>query len=196
MSLEDIISRIRTDAETEAEAIREKAAAERQETERTHARQVEEQYAKELERLKSRMLDHRRRMEFHIRREAGRRLLGARRSLIDGAITGAAGKLAALGEAGYLELVDALIAACTLTGEVEVLIAETDSRRITADYLGKRSTKERRLSLSKERHEAAGGVIFRSGRVSENATFPMIAKLAHEDLVMRLSPRVPVEGTD
>jgi vacuolar-type H+-ATPase subunit E/Vma4 len=196
MSLGDILSRVRTDADAEASAVRQDALREFLEAEETHRKVVEEAYSRELDRLRARMLDHRKRMEFHIRREAGKRILNARRTLIDDSIDGAVQKLAASGDKVYMVLIDALIGSCDLPGEVEVIISEADQSRITTDYLKKRSTKERKLTLSGERHGATGGVIFRSGKVSQNATFSMIAKLAHEEMVMRLAPMVPVEGGD
>jgi vacuolar-type H+-ATPase subunit E/Vma4 len=196
MSLEDILSRIRTDADTEAEAIRQDALREYREAEEIHGKVVEERFARELERLRTRILDHRKRMEFHNRRESARQLLNARRAIMDTAIADAVRKLAAADDKEYLALIDSLIGSCSLEGAVEVIISEADQRRITADYLKKRSTKERKLTLSGERHGGTGGVIFRSGRVSENATFSMIAELAHEDMVMRLAPMVPVKDGD
>jgi vacuolar-type H+-ATPase subunit E/Vma4 len=196
MSLEDILSRIRTDADAEAEAVRQDALREYREAEEIQGKVVAEKFSRELERLRVRILDHRKRMEFHIRRESGRQLLNARRSIMDNAIDDAVRKLAASDDKEYLLLVDSLIRSCGLEGAVEVIISEADQGRITADYLRKRSTKERKFTLSGERHNGTGGVIFRSGRVSENATFSMIAELAHEEMVMRLAPMVPVEGGD
>lgn len=196
MSLEDILSRIRTDADTEAERIRGEALRECREAEETQGRVVEEQFTRELERLRLRVLDHRKRMEFHIRREAGRRLLNARRTLLDDAIAGAVRKLTEAGDREYLELIGALIRSCDLEGEVEVIIHAGDEHRITPEFLKKLSTKKRKLVLSAERHGQTGGVILRSGRVSQNATFSMIADLFHEEMVMRLAPQVPVENGD
>jgi vacuolar-type H+-ATPase subunit E/Vma4 len=196
MSLEDILSRIRTDADAEAESVRQEALKEYREAEETHRRIVEEKFALELERLRIRILDHRKRMEFHSRRESGRQLLNARRSIMDSAIADAVRKLAASPDKEYLVLIDSLIGSCGFEGAVEVIISEADQSRITAEYLKKRSTKERKFTLSEERHVGTGGVVFRSGRVSENATFSMIAELAHEEMVMMLAPMVPVEGGD
>jgi vacuolar-type H+-ATPase subunit E/Vma4 len=196
MSLEDILSRIGTDADAEAETVRQDALKEYREAEETHRRIVEEKFALELERLRIRILDHRKRMEFHCRRESGRQILNARRSILDSAITDAVSRLAASPDKEYLALIDSLIGACGLEGTVEVITSEADQSRITAEYLKKRSTKERKLILSGERHSGTGGVIFRSDRVSENATFSMIAELAHEEMIMKLAPMVPVEGGD
>lgn len=196
MSLEAIISRVRTDAEAEAEAIRQDALRELQEAEAGHRATVEEKYTRELERLRDRILDRRKRMEFHIRRESDRELLNARRALMDRAINEAVGKLAALADAEYMKLIDALIGACDLEGDVEVIIADSDLKRITPDYLKKRSTKGMRLSLAEERHGDIGGVVFRSGKISQNATFSMISSLAHEEMIMKLAPLVPLDTGD
>ena len=196
MSLEAIISRVRTDAEAEAEAIRQDAQRELREAEEAHRKRVEEKYARELERLRGRILDRRKRMEFHITRESDRELLNARRALMDRAINEAVEKLTSLDDAEYMKLIDALIEACDLEGNVEVMIAETDSKRITAEYLKERSTREMKLALAEERHGDVGGVVFRSDKISQNATFSMIASLAHEEMIMKLAPLVPVDTGD
>ena len=112
---------------------------------------------------------------------------------MDDAIGKAAGNLAETGDDDYLEMISSLVRGCNLNGKVEVIISSTDESRITSLFLSKHSENGREFILSDERHDEAGGVIFKSGRISQNGTFPMIAELAHEDMVMMLSDLIPLE---
>ena len=193
MSLESIIARILQDAEQEAGTIRKEAEEESSRAEAEHGKKTEEQYTRELERLKTRMMDRRKRRDFHVRMEASRKVKNARRTLMDQAISKAVENLAALDDKEYLLLIDALLGGCGFDGEVSVVISPSDEKRITAAYLKSRSDKKVKFTLSDERHTAAGGVIRRSGRISQNASFSMIADLAHEEMIMKLASTVPLE---
>jgi len=139
------------------------------------------------------MMDLRKRKEFHVRMESTRKLMNARRSLMDQAITRAVEELSALEDGEYLRLIDGLLGGCGLEGEVSVVISPTDGKRITAAYLKKRSNDRVKFVLAKENHSAIGGIILRSGKISQNATFSMIADLAHEEMIMKLASAVPLE---
>ncbi len=193
MSLEAIVKKILQDAEHEAAAIRDEAEAESRKAESEHTRTIEEQYSRELERLKTRMMDLRKRKEFHVRMEASRKLMNARRSLMDKAIAMAVENLSSLGDEEYLGLIDGLLSGCGLSGEVSVVISPADGKRITAAYLKKRSDSKVKFVLAEESHSATGGIILRSGKISQNATFSMIADLAHEEMIMKLASAVPLE---
>ena len=193
MSLESIIARILQDAEQEAGIIRKDAEEECRRAEAEHGKKTEELYTRELERLKTRMMDLRKRRDFHVKMEASRKLKNARRTLMDQAISKAVENLVTLGDKEYLLLIDALLGRCGFDGEVFVIISPADEKRITSAYLKSRSDKKVKFTLSDERHTAAGGVILRSGSISQNATFSMIADLVHEEMIMKLASTVPLE---
>lgn len=194
MSLEAIEKKIREDGKAEAERIEAEAEEERRQRLEEEKEKLESQLADRHKRLKQRMEDRRQRLEAHERRAAGQRIQNARRTLIDEAIDAAVERLASLDDEEYRKLLGHLLDSCTLAGEVEVLAAEADRERVTADFLQEHSTDERRFVPAGESHSGRGGLVFRSGKISQNATFDMIAGLAHDELVMQLSAEVPLES--
>jgi vacuolar-type H+-ATPase subunit E/Vma4 len=194
MSLEAIEKRIREDGKAEAERIEAEAEAERRSRLEEEKERLRSRLADERKRLKQRMSNRRERLEAHERRQAEQRLQNARRKLIDEAVDTAVERLAALDDDAYLELLAHLLDGCTLEGEVEVLTAGEDRERVTAGFLEEHSTDDRSFILSEETHSGRGGLVFRSGKISQNATFDMLAALAHDDLVMELSSEIPLES--
>ena len=194
MSLEAIEKKIREDGKAEAERIEAEAEEERRRRLEEEKQKLDSQLDDRQKRLKQRMEDRRRRLEAHERRQAEQRMQNARRTLIDTAIDAAVDRLASLDDEEYRKLLSHLLDACTLQGEVEVLAAEGDRDRVTADLLEKHSTEERKYVLADESHSGRGGLVFRSGKISQNATFDMIAGLTHDELVMELSAEIPLES--
>ena len=193
MSLEAILSKIQTEASGKAQAIREAAEKEKQEALANHAAELEAKQSRDVEKIRSVIDEELKRKEFHVRREAARKLMNARRTMMDNAIGKAAVNLASAPDAEYLEMISSLLAGCDLSGKVEVVISSADESRITAEYLRKNSKDGREFVLAEEKHDKAGGVIFKSGKISQNGTFPMIAELAHEDIVMMLAGLMQLE---
>ncbi|MFO8182907.1 MAG: V-type ATP synthase subunit E [Candidatus Aegiribacteria sp.] len=195
MSLKAILAKIEKDAELKARAIIEAAEREREKELKEHQARMDDLFQREEEKVRARAEESRKRMEFHVRREAERKLMNARRSMIDSALDTAVDNLASAEDDDYLAMISSLLEECDLQGEVEVLISESDADRITPEFLRKHSGENRTFVLSDRRHGERGGVIFRSGDISQNGTFPMIAELAHDNLVMSLSELVPLEKT-
>jgi vacuolar-type H+-ATPase subunit E/Vma4 len=193
MSLEAILSKIEKDAEQRAGAILEKAEDERRKALEEHETRLKEEFGREAEKIRSRVDESLKKKGFHVRRAAARKLMNARRSMMDRAVDQAVENISAYGDEKYLALISALLRGCDLKGEVQVIISPADEHRITAEFLGEHSGKDRMFALSRERHGEKGGVILRSGDISQNGTFPLIAELAHEELVMELSGLIPLE---
>lgn len=195
MSLNAILSKIEKDGEHKARAIIEAAEQEREKELKEHQARMDDLLRREEEKVLARAEESRKRMEFHVRREADRKLMNARRAMIDRAVDTAVDNLASAGDDDYLAMISSLLEGCDLQGEVEVVISKSDADRITPEFLQEHSNGNRSFVLSERRHGERGGVIFRSGDISQNGTFPMIAELAHENLVMELSEIVPLEKT-
>lgn len=194
MSLEAIEKKIREDGKAEAERIEAEAEKERRKRLEEEKQKLESKLAHRQKRLKQRMEDRRRRLAAHERRGAEQRIQNARRALLDEAIDTAVERLASLDDEEYRKLLVHLLDTCTLAGEVEVLAAEADRERVTAEFLQEHSTDDRSFVLADESHSGRGGLVFRSGKISQNATFDMITGLAHDDLVMQLSAEIPLES--
>ncbi len=193
MSLEAILSRIREEAGEKAGNLLAAAEKEKNAALEKYTEELESGYRKNIEKIKSGMAEEMKRKEFHVRREAARKILNARRTMMDNAIKKAVTNLASTSDSEYLGMISSLLRSCDLQGKIEVLISRDDESRITPEYLKKHSDKNREFVISDERHPENGGVIFKSGKISQNGTFSMIAELAHEDIVMLLSNLIPLE---
>lgn len=191
MSLETIRQKIIQDAEAEGERIlsqarHEKKAALEEARARLTAR-AEKDKVRLLESLKQRKA----RLREQALRAEERSLLNTRRRLIDEALHKAVASLASSPD--YASIIESLLAGCDFTGEVEVIISAADAGRINQQFLDRHSSDMVRFRLSDQRHNARGGLILRSGRVSRNATLDMMASLVHEEMVMELSRMLPLK---
>lgn len=193
MALEEIAERIARDAREEADRIVSEAEAEKASRISEAKERLENELERDAGRLKDRIEELRHRQREHLRREADRKVQTARSTMINRAIDRAVQNLSKLGDQEYLQLISAILSQCSLTGEVEVLVCPEDEGRITEDFLSRHSDQDRRFVLSEQRHRSVGGVVLRAGDVSQNATFSMIADLAHEELVMELAAELPLE---
>ncbi len=192
MSLEAILAKIEADSARETEKILRSASEEKEEALRRASARLEEQQARDMKKQKLEMEDLRNRLEEHARREIRKKLQNRRRQLIDGAIGHAVSVLSSAADSRYLELIRQVISGCGAEGRIEVMISPGDTERITQSFLESCSDGRRQYVLSERRHDHEGGVILVSDRISYNGTFSMIAKLAHEELVMKLSSIVPL----
>jgi vacuolar-type H+-ATPase subunit E/Vma4 len=193
MSLEAILSKIERDAEEKAAAILRAAEQKRDMALQDHESKLEKEFQQQLEKLQVRIDETLKRREFHARREETRKMMNARRAMMDRAISKAVERLASAEDKRYLVMISRLLEGCDLKGEIQVIISSGDECRITEAFLKKHSDSGKKFVLSDDRHELGGGVIMRSGDISQNGTFPMIAKLAHEQLIMKLSSLIPLE---
>jgi vacuolar-type H+-ATPase subunit E/Vma4 len=193
MSLEKIISRIKGEAGQRSEAIRDAAEKNKNAILKDHAEELEVRHKRDIEKAENRIIEDRKKKEFHARREASRTVMNARRAMMDAAIEKAVSNLAESGDTEYLGMIKCLLNSCDLKGKVNVIISPSDEDRITPSYLREHSSPEREFMLSEERHSEKGGIILNTGKISQNGTFPMLAKLAHEELIMVLSELLPLE---
>lgn len=190
MSLEAIADRIREDAAKEAGSIVSVAESERREALDGVRRQLEEEFARSLDRISRESAEQEARLRFHAASEARRLVENEKRTLLDRAISNAVERLAGLPAEQYGELISSILSSCSMTGEIEVAISPGDEGRITPALLAKASGGGRSFHLSPMRHAGRGGVVLTSGGVSLNATFSMLASLERERIVMQLAPLV------
>lgn len=190
MSLEAILAKIEQDAKEKAGSIIEEAEKERDEALHEVRSAIKDRHHADVEKIRARTSARAERMKNHAHKEMEKSLLSHRRRIVDRAISEAVREIA--GADDYLKMISALLRGCDLKGEVEVITAASDRKRITADFLQKESVKGITFVLSGEHHNDHGGIIMRSGDVSLNATLSMIAELNHDDMVMELSKLLPL----
>lgn len=190
MALEAILEKIKQDAEEEAKSIIAAAKEEQEKNTSEKKKELETEYRKNLEKLDIQMEELEKKRMFHVRTEADKQILNKRSRMINDAIIKAVNRIVDKDDTTYLELIGSLLRDCTFTGKVEVLISPEDSGRITGKFLSDSGDSNREFVLSEERHTGKGGIVMRSGRISQNATISMIAELAHEEMIMKLAPLI------
>jgi vacuolar-type H+-ATPase subunit E/Vma4 len=191
MSLEAIRQKIIKDAETGAERILSQSRHEKKAALEEARARLAVRAEKDRVRLQETLRERKARMRENALRTEERVLLNTRRSLIDDALDQAVDGLVASRE--YTDLIASFLKNCDLAGEVKVIISGNDRERITQSFLDSHSSAALRFRLSSEFHASRGGVILRSGKISQNATLDMVASLVHEELVMELSRLLPLE---
>ncbi len=191
MSLEAIREKILSDAREEAQRLLSQARHEKKNALDEVRTRLAARAEKDRARLVESLRERKQRNREHALREEERILLNTRRTLMDQALRKAVEMIASSDD--YPGLIGALLSRCDFTGEVEVVTAERDSDRINQRFLDMHSRGDVRFVLSPGHHEASGGIILRSGKVSRNATLEMMESLIHEDLIMELSKRLTLE---
>jgi len=86
MSLEAILLKIQGEASKKAEAVIKSADQKKTEALKKHAQELETRHTRDIEKVKTGIAEELRRKEYHVRREAARQILNARRALMDKSI--------------------------------------------------------------------------------------------------------------
>jgi len=184
MAVEDILKKIKADAEeaarkilAEGQTAADEVAAdgrERAEALKGQLRARAEQHAQE----------ERNRITTLARLSARRELLDEKQALIDRVFDEAARRISGMNKSDYREFIAGFLKNTVETGEEEVLIGESEKRIDQAflDSVSKRLGKGIGLKLSSERRPIDGGFILRSGRVETNCALATILRDARERL--------------
>ncbi len=184
MAVDDILKRIKADAEeaarkivaegqTAADAVADEGRA------RTDAQK------KELRaRAEQRAQEERNRITTLARLAARRELLDEKQALVDRVFDEAGGRIVAMEPSEYRKFITGLLLSTVESGDEEVLIGETESRLDQAflDSVSKELGKGGGLKLASERRPIAAGFILRSGRVETNCALSTILRDARETL--------------
>ncbi|MCK4680898.1 V-type ATP synthase subunit E [bacterium] len=184
MAVDDILKRIKADAEeaarkivaegqTAADGVADEGRA------RTDAQK------KELRaRAEQRAQEERNRITTLARLAARRELLDEKQALVDRVFDEAGDRIVAMEPSEYRKFITGLLLSTVESGDEEVLIGETESRLDQAflDSVSKKLGKGGGLKLASERRPIAAGFILRSGRVETNCALSTILRDARETL--------------
>ncbi|MEA3409904.1 MAG: V-type ATP synthase subunit E [Candidatus Eisenbacteria bacterium] len=184
MAVDDILKRIKADAEEVARKIvaEGQVAADALATE-ANARagvQKKEQRA----RAEQRAQEDRNRITTLARLAARRELLEEKQGLIDRVFDEAGSRIAAMEQGEYRRFIAGLLKSTVESGDEEVLIGEGEGRLDQAflDSMSKELGKGGGLKLASERRPIAAGFVLRSGRVETNCALATILRDAREQL--------------
>ncbi len=190
MPLDQLLQKIRDDAEADAARVRHEAIRERDailsEAE-ADAEAVAEGIARDAAREAELIVD---RARASGELEARKLLLETKQQMIRRTLEETVRTLAEMPDETYQETLAGMMVRAAESlgrGEIEVIVSKEDRARITPaflDVVSQRDELSRGTSfrLSAESRPTGGGFILRKGRIQSNGTFPALAKARQEDL--------------
>jgi len=191
MNAEQVIDKILSEAQGQAEVItseaKAKAAGAQSELEKKLA-----DYRQETAILAENAgKEHKEQMLASARMRLQKETLGAKCDLLNKAFTKAVDHIKDLGDNEYLTLIENLMVKAVETGNEEVLIGK-DETRITDAFIKQVNRKlgtgfKGNLLLAKERANISGGFILRRGKVQINVSTEVLVGQARENLEMELA---------
>jgi V/A-type H+-transporting ATPase subunit E len=190
MPLEQLLQRIRDDAEAEAARLKREAAQERDAIlaeAKAEAEAAAERIVQDAARDAESILE---RARASGELEGRKRLLAAKQHMIQRALEQAIQTLAELADETYRDTVaDMMVRAAQSLGggEIEVIVSKEDRARVTTAFLISLSRRGglgegTSFRLSEESRQTGGGFILRKGKIESNGTFPALSKARQEDL--------------
>lgn len=115
--------------------------------------------------------------------EAGKELLRAKQRCVAAVYDGVREKILSAPDAEYLALLQKLVVSVCEDGD-EVIAAKSDGKRVTAAWVKKVSAAaKKKLTLSKEQGDFAGGVILRNARYDRDLSVDEIVEELKERTV-------------
>lgn len=182
MAVEDILKKIRADAEETAHRIVADAQAAADEVTAEARERIESQGERMRAKAGQRADEERNRIVTLARLSARRELLSEKQRLIDRVFEETRKSILEMGPDDYRRLISAFLRDAREAGDVEVII-DTNETRIDQDFLDEVARELKgggRLTLSSERRDIGGGFILRSGRTETNCTLETILRDARE----------------
>jgi V/A-type H+-transporting ATPase subunit E len=184
MAVEEIIARIKADAEEAAQRVLDQGRKEAGAVTAEAGTKAEARKRELRSRAEQRAAEERNRITTLARLSARRELLDAKQALIDRVFDEAASRIEKLPVDEYRAFVAGLLSEHVESGDEEVLIGESE-KRIDQAFLDSVSAKlgaGKGLRLSDERRRIRGGFILRSGRIETNCSLETILREAREKL--------------
>jgi V/A-type H+-transporting ATPase subunit E len=184
MAVEDILKKIRADAEEAARRIVDEGRAAADEVAAEARTRVEAQGERLRGKARQRAEEERNRIVTLARLSGRRELLSEKQRLIDQVFEETRRSILEMGRDDYRKLIRAFLEDTREAGDVEVIV-DVNETRIDQDYLDQVARElggDGRLRLSSERREIGGGFVLRSGRTETNCTLETILRDAREKL--------------
>jgi V/A-type H+-transporting ATPase subunit E len=184
MAVDDILKKIKADAEEAARQIVAEGTATADGIARDGQNRAEAQKRELRARAEQHAQEERNRITTLARLAARRELLDEKQALMDRVFDEAAARISSMGKKDYRDFIAEFLRGTVETGDEEVLIGEDESRIDQAflDSVSKELGKGGGLKLAKERRAIDGGFILRSGRVETNCALSTILRDARERL--------------
>lgn len=175
--IEKIIARIRQDAQTEIDALMEKARAEAAGVEETFRREAQAEAETLAAKAQKTAAEREERMVSSAQMEKRKTLLAARQQMIEQAYETALEELCTLPHADYVETLTALLLRASARGNEEVIFCKADRERVGEEAVAAANARGKQLILSEETRPVRGGFILKDGNVEINCSFETLVRL-------------------
>ncbi len=190
MGFEDIIRKIKSDAEQEAQRIIEEAKKKREQMLSEAKKRIEEERKQSLERIKKEAEETKRGIIQKAKLDSRKKILETKQKLIDEIVYQAEKKLLSMNESEFIDFYSKLILNVVKTGSEEVLIVPNDREKKAVDKLIEKVNGELKnkigekgqLKFSGEVEEGKGGVVVRRGQTVINLTVDALLR-THRDKI-------------
>ena len=191
MEAQQVVEKILTDANAEAEKMR-KDAEEKQADEQAKADEQMQDYKKQTEALAQKAArDRKLQLLASARMDIAMEFLAEKRKMLDEVFKQARGQLLNLSDDDYRRLCSKLMHAAVETGDEEVII-DKNEKRIDQEFI-KQINRELgpgykgNLRLSDERHNIGAGFILRRGKIKNNVSLEVLLDRARKNLEIELA---------
>jgi V/A-type H+-transporting ATPase subunit E len=184
MAVDDILKKIRADAEEAARQIVAEGKAAADEVTAEARERIESQGGRMRAKARQRADEERNRIVTLARLSGRRELLNEKQRLIDRVFEETRKSIVEMGRDDYRRLIRAFLRDTHEAGDVEVIV-DTNESRIDQGFLdevARELTGAGRLTLSGERRDIGGGFVLRSGRTETNCTLETILRDAREKM--------------
>ena len=184
MAVDDILKRIKADAEEVARKIVAEGQVAADAVAREARTRADVQKKALRARAEQRAQEERNRITTLARLAARRELLDEKQTLIDRVFDEAGRRIAEMEQDEYREFITGLLRSTVESGDEEVLIGKQESRLDQAflNSVSKKLKLSGGLKLASERRPMSAGFILRSGRVETNCALSTILRDAREKL--------------
>lgn len=191
--IENITGRIQSDAQAEIDKINAKAKAQADEILAGYEAKAQKQKDALLEKGQKNAEEYGKRLVSAAEMEAKKSLLAAKQEMLDRAFDLALEKLLKLPEQAYVDLLAALVAQASVTGEETLLFNEKDlagcGAKVAekANALLKKQGKEGKLTPSKQTRKIQGGLLISDGAVEVNCALETLVRLLRSEVTGEVS---------
>ena len=191
MDTEQVVKKILSDADSEAEVIK-KQADEKAAGERAEFAEQQNEYKKQTQALAQKAAEDKR---LHIlaaaRMEIVKQLLAEKRKVLDDIFTRARQQLKDLPDEQYQDLMAKLMSAAVETGDEEVIV-DRNEKRIDSEFIRQVNSKlgpdhKGGLKLSGEKQNIEGGFILKRGRIKNNLSLSVLLAQARKEIEIELA---------
>ncbi len=191
MSIENILERIKGEADSAAGELLSKAEMEAKRIRGTYEADGNELKEKLEQRAGDKAVEEKRRLIVNEELELRKQLLRKKREILDELYEEAKGELERLGDEDYLDLMKEMILRGAISGNEEIIVAK-DQEKLFGDSFLEALNRENKLGkgfkLAKDSGDFAWGVVLREGQRIVDLTLGVLVEQLRERIESEIAP--------